>query len=153
MPSPLSGRVPVASTSLGVRGSINLSSGARTRRSSDPTSIGNDTQTVNGVATRDLHPEGLGCPTAKHSKPCFPPSATAPMERALLRRSVGALSDERPHCAHCHRTPLIGERVYFYAERSSASSAGRGAATPRSGPSCVRSPEHKRASRPRPESR
>jgi hypothetical protein len=36
------------------------------------------------------------------------------LELALLRRSVDALSDGCERCAHCHRTPLIGERVYVY---------------------------------------
>ena len=44
-------------------------------------------------------------------------SPTAPIELALLRKSVGLLTDERPRCAHCHRTPLVGERVYLYSER------------------------------------
>ncbi len=33
---------------------------------------------------------------------------------ALLRRGVDELSAERERCASCHRTPLIGERVYSY---------------------------------------
>ena len=76
-------------------------------------------------------------------------SPTAPMERALLRRSVGALSDERPLCVHCHRTPLIGERVYLYAERivCELCRPRRREAPQRS--ELVRSPEHKRAVRVR----
>lgn len=35
-------------------------------------------------------------------------------ERELLRRGVGALSADRHRCEDCHRTPLIGERVYLY---------------------------------------
>jgi hypothetical protein len=35
-------------------------------------------------------------------------------EDALLKASVGALSAERTQCRHCHRTPLIGERVHLY---------------------------------------
>ncbi len=35
-------------------------------------------------------------------------------EAALLRASVDALSAGRPTCRHCHRTPLVGERVYLY---------------------------------------
>ena len=42
-------------------------------------------------------------------------SSPAPIAQALLRKSVGLLTDERPRCAHCHRTPLVGERVYLYA--------------------------------------
>jgi hypothetical protein len=36
------------------------------------------------------------------------------LELALLRRSVDALSAGCERCAHCGRTPLIGERVYVY---------------------------------------
>jgi hypothetical protein len=36
------------------------------------------------------------------------------LERALLRRSVGAISAGCERCDRCHRTPLIGERVYAY---------------------------------------
>ena len=37
------------------------------------------------------------------------------LERALLRKSVGALAIDRVRCADCGRTPLIGERLYRYA--------------------------------------
>jgi hypothetical protein len=37
------------------------------------------------------------------------------LERALLRRSVGALATDQERCADCGRTPLIGERLYRYA--------------------------------------
>jgi hypothetical protein len=37
------------------------------------------------------------------------------LERALLRKSVGALSEELHRCADCGRTPLIGETLYRYA--------------------------------------
>jgi CRISPR/Cas system-associated protein Cas10 (large subunit of type III CRISPR-Cas system) len=30
----------------------------------------------------------------------------------LLRKSVGALSSGRTHCASCRRTPLVGERLH-----------------------------------------
>jgi ribosomal protein L37AE/L43A len=36
------------------------------------------------------------------------------LERALLRKSVGALEDARPVCADCGRTPLIGETVHRF---------------------------------------
>ncbi len=36
------------------------------------------------------------------------------LERALLRRGVDDLSAECERCEKCHRTPLIGERVYTY---------------------------------------
>lgn len=35
-------------------------------------------------------------------------------EFQLLRRSMGRLAEGRERCDHCHRTPLIGERVYLY---------------------------------------
>ncbi len=76
-------------------------------------------------------------------------SATAPIERALLRKSVGLLTEERPHCAHCHRTPLVGERVYLYAQAlvCELCRPRRRGAPERS--ELVRSPEHKRAVRVR----
>ena len=36
------------------------------------------------------------------------------LERALLRKSVDALSDGRHSCADCGRTPLIGETLYRF---------------------------------------
>ena len=36
------------------------------------------------------------------------------LELALLRRGVDEMSAECERCARCHRTPLIGERVYAY---------------------------------------
>lgn len=76
-------------------------------------------------------------------------SPTAPMERALLRKSVGLLTEERPRCAHCHRTPLVGERVYLYAQAlvCELCRPRRRNAPERS--ELVRSPEHKRAVRVR----
>jgi hypothetical protein len=44
----------------------------------------------------------------------FPASA---IETALVRASVGALREGRPCCRHCHRTPLVGERVHLYEAR------------------------------------
>ena len=38
-------------------------------------------------------------------------------EDALLRASVDALSAGRHTCRHCHRTPLVGERVHLYETR------------------------------------
>jgi len=37
------------------------------------------------------------------------------LERALLRKSVGTLSDHRDRCADCGRTPLVGETLHRYA--------------------------------------
>jgi hypothetical protein len=76
-------------------------------------------------------------------------SPTAPLERALLRRSVDMLTDERPRCAHCHRTPLVGERVYLYAATIVCELCRpRRRDTPQRS-ELVRSPEHKRAVRVR----
>jgi hypothetical protein len=37
------------------------------------------------------------------------------LERALLRKGVGAREAGRRHCADCGRTPLVGEQVHVYA--------------------------------------
>jgi hypothetical protein len=37
-----------------------------------------------------------------------------PLELALLRRGVDQLAAGCERCGRCHRTPLIGERVYVY---------------------------------------
>jgi hypothetical protein len=36
------------------------------------------------------------------------------LERALLRKGVGAREAGRRHCSDCGRTPLVGERVHIY---------------------------------------
>ncbi len=38
----------------------------------------------------------------------------AMLETALLRRSIDNAAARRESCRHCHRTPLVGERVHFY---------------------------------------
>jgi hypothetical protein len=38
----------------------------------------------------------------------------AQLELALLRRGLGEMAAECERCKRCHRTPLIGERVYVY---------------------------------------
>ena len=38
------------------------------------------------------------------------------LEVALLRRGVDERSNEFERCIRCHRTPLVGERVYEYAD-------------------------------------
>ena len=38
----------------------------------------------------------------------------AMLETALLRRSIDTAAARRESCRHCHRTPLVGERVHFY---------------------------------------
>jgi hypothetical protein len=37
------------------------------------------------------------------------------LELAMLRRSVDEIAAGCERCGHCHRTPLVGERVYLYA--------------------------------------
>jgi len=39
---------------------------------------------------------------------------TPELELALLRRGVDQLTAGRERCDHCHRTPLIGQRVYLF---------------------------------------
>jgi hypothetical protein len=41
--------------------------------------------------------------------------AVAPLEKALLRRSMGEHEAHRHRCAHCQRTPLTGELIHLYA--------------------------------------
>ena len=36
------------------------------------------------------------------------------LELAILRRSVGEIAAGCERCDRCHRTPLVGERVYMY---------------------------------------
>jgi hypothetical protein len=76
-------------------------------------------------------------------------SPTAPMEQALLRKSVGLLSEERPCCEHCHRTPLVGERIYFYAQAIVCELCRPRRRNAPERTELVRSPEHKRAVRVR----
>jgi hypothetical protein len=38
------------------------------------------------------------------------------LERALLRKSVGAMAVDADRCADCGRVPLIGETLYRFAE-------------------------------------
>ena len=74
------------------------------------------------------------------------------VEISLLRQSVGALAERRTCCDHCRRTPLVGERVYLYAQAivCELCRPRRRGAPERS--ELVRSPEHKRAVRVRPRS-
>jgi hypothetical protein len=43
------------------------------------------------------------------------PGSIANLERALLRSSVVRLEAGRDRCRDCHRSPLVGERMYVYA--------------------------------------
>lgn len=36
------------------------------------------------------------------------------LELGLLRRGVDTAVQARERCGHCHRTPLVGERMYLY---------------------------------------
>jgi hypothetical protein len=44
-------------------------------------------------------------------------SVLKPTELSFVRSSMRALAETRRGCLHCHRTPLVGETVYFYGER------------------------------------
>ena len=76
-------------------------------------------------------------------------SASPGFELALLRKSVGALSDSRTCCAHCRRTPLVGERVYLYGERIVCELCRPRRREAPQATQLVRSPEHSRAVRVR----
>jgi hypothetical protein len=41
----------------------------------------------------------------------------APREISLLRKTTGDRDRVATCCAHCHRTPLVGEDVHVYGER------------------------------------
>ena len=43
--------------------------------------------------------------------------AFGPHELSFVRASMRALAGGREGCAHCHRTPLMGETIYRYGER------------------------------------
>ena len=79
-------------------------------------------------------------------------SAVSPspgFELALLRKSVGALTDKRALCVHCHRTPLVGERVYLYAQAIVCELCRPRRREAPQATELVRSPEHSRAVRVR----
>jgi hypothetical protein len=75
-----------------------------------------------------------------------------PPELSFVRSSMRALAGAREGCEGCHRTPLVGERVYLYAQAivCELCRPRRRGAPERS--ELVRSPEHKRAVRVRPRS-
>lgn len=81
--------------------------------------------------------------------PTISSSSSPRLELALLRKSVWALTARRENCVHCHRTPLVGERVYLYGQRLVCELCRplRREAPERS--QLVHSPEHKRAVRVR----
>lgn len=81
-------------------------------------------------------------------------SRPAPLQAALLRRSLSALTASRSECWHCGRTPLVGERVYLYAgvdgDRLVCELCRPLRREAPAGSLEVRSPEHRRAVRRRP---
>lgn len=84
----------------------------------------------------------------RSAAPDLAPDRTEPLEDALLRRSLGALHSGRITCRHCHRTPLVGERVHLYGEDVVCELCRPlHRAAPDASP-LVRSPEHARAVRP-----
>jgi hypothetical protein len=40
-----------------------------------------------------------------------------PRELSFVRASMRALAGGRRGCAHCRRTPLVGETIFFYGDR------------------------------------
>jgi hypothetical protein len=77
-----------------------------------------------------------------------------PSEISLLRHSVGALGAGQPQCHHCHRNPLVGERVYVYVatagERVVCELCRPLRREPPQRSEIVHSPEHRRAVKPVP---
>jgi hypothetical protein len=70
-----------------------------------------------------------------------------PLERALLRRSVGAAEAQRHRCLHCHRTPLTGEVVHVYGDRLVCELCRPLRREPPARSELMHSPEHERAVR------
>lgn len=73
------------------------------------------------------------------------------LETALLRRSVQSAAARRESCRHCHRTPLVGERVHYYDAPSGSELVcdlcrPQREAAPRES-ALMHSPEHERAVR------
>jgi len=53
--------------------------------------------------------------SARGENPCMQKEPTFPeFERELLRKGITARAAGDPRCDDCHRTPLIGERIYRY---------------------------------------
>jgi hypothetical protein len=74
----------------------------------------------------------------------------APREISLLRKSVVALTAGRHRCWHCHRTPLVGERVHLYGERLVCELCRPLRREEPGRTELVHSPEHERAVKLRP---
>ncbi len=60
-------------------------------------------------------PKPFGFVTSSPASPRARPRTG--FEISLLGSSLRALAARRRDCVHCHRTPLIGEMVFFYGER------------------------------------
>lgn len=72
------------------------------------------------------------------------------LERALLRKGVGAREARRRHCSDCGRTPLVGERVHLYARGAVVCELCRPRRrSPPEGSQTVRHSEHGHTVRPR----
>jgi hypothetical protein len=72
------------------------------------------------------------------------------LERALLRKGVGAREAGRRHCSDCGRTPLIGEQVHLYARGAVVCELCRPRRRhPPEGSQTVRHTEHGHTVRPR----
>lgn len=53
----------------------------------------------------------------RSGRPRGRPRFTASREISLVRPSMRRLSARQDGCSHCRRTPLVGERVFFYGDR------------------------------------
>lgn len=72
------------------------------------------------------------------------------LERALLRKGVGAREAGRRHCSDCGRTPLIGEQVHLYSRGAVVCELCRPQRRhPPEGSQTVRHTEHGHTVRPR----
>ncbi len=72
------------------------------------------------------------------------------LERALLRKGVGAREAGRRHCSDCGRTPLIGEQVHLYSRGAVVCELCRPRRRhPPEGSQTVRHTEHGHTVRPR----
>jgi hypothetical protein len=72
------------------------------------------------------------------------------LERALLRKGVGAREAGRRHCSDCGRTPLIGEQVHLYSRGAVVCDLCRPRRRqPPEGSQTVRHTEHGHTVRPR----
>src|SRR3954451_7774411 len=114
-PSPVNGRVPVVSASLGVRGSISLSSGAPRAPFQRPDLHGESYGKVNGVATGWPVRKGFVAPRRNSRNHAFRlPAGTdragaAAQERRAAHRRAAALRALPPHAAGRRaRLPLRG---------------------------------------------